>query len=137
MKLTYKIQTPSVRLTSKLGDLVDYYYDLREEKRYLNRFIDDINAKLKRTEEAMFAKMKRQGVTSGKATHAQGSIVKRTVFSVEDWDEFFQFAKRKGNEDLFQKSCSSTAIREREEDGIKVPGIKKFTKVSISVTKLR
>lgn len=53
--------------------------------------------------------------------------------SVEDWPSFYKFARLKGNEDLLQHSVNTPAWRERAGAGKRVPGVKVFSRMSLSV----
>ncbi len=134
--MSYKIKTPAVRKTAKIGSLIDYYYDLREEKRQLKAGISIIDAKMKEIENASIDKLKKNKIKGSKASHSQGTIASKTSYSIDDWAEFYTFAKRKDNLDLLGHSCNASAVKLREEEGKKIPGTKKNTHVYLSVTKL-
>jgi hypothetical protein len=65
------------------------------------------------------------------------SLVTTKSPKVGDWDAFWGFAKRKGNEDLLNRAVNSAAWRERAEAGVSVPGIEVFTNVALRVTSLK
>ncbi len=132
----YKIKTPPVRKTAKIGSLIDYYYTLREEKKELKAAVSVVDKKMKEIENAAIDKLKKQGVKSSKALEAIGTITNKETYVVDEWDDFYAYAKRKGNEDLLQHSCASAAVKAREEEGKKVPGVRKNVYTYLSVRKL-
>ena len=75
------------------------------------------------------------GGITGKIARAE--ITKRDVPTVEDESAFMSFAKRKGNDDLVKTVPVMSAVQERWKAGKAVPGIGKFTVVSISLTKVK
>jgi hypothetical protein len=62
------------------------------------------------------------------------AIVRSVVPQIDNWDEFFKFAVKKGNQDLIQRSISSPAWRERVNNEVAIPGVSSFTRVALRVT---
>ena len=71
---------------------------------------------------------------SGKVANAK--IVNKEVPTIEDEAAFMRFAKKKGNEDLLVVKPNMEAILERWDAGKAIPGVGKFTVVTVSSTKL-
>jgi hypothetical protein len=65
------------------------------------------------------------------------SIKTSSVPTLDDWDLFFAFAKSKKNFDLLQRSVNTPAWRERLKAGVRVPGVKSFDRVGLSVTRVK
>lgn len=72
-----------------------------------------------------------------KTRHGSVSRVERRVFKISDWDEFFAYCKRKGNDDLLGRSLSGEAIKARLSDGKVVPGVAQVTLESIRINKTK
>lgn len=113
------------------------YLGLRERKKNLKKQIKEINQQMELLEGELFKLLGEKNLVSMKTEEVTVSIKKQPVPVLEDWDKYFKYAKRKGNEDLIQKSVPSRAWRERYDDGKKVPGTSSFQRVSLSVTKRR
>ncbi len=95
--------------------------------------INQEDAALREHLMATFKKSELKGATgSGIAL----SLTSTPCPSLEDWAAFYKYAKLKGNEDLLQHSVNTPAWRERIEAGKKIPGVKVFDRVSISVRKI-
>ena len=62
------------------------------------------------------------------------AIVTTKQPKVADWDAFFAFAKRKGNDDLVNRAVNSAAWRARVEEGKAVPGVEIFQNISLRVS---
>jgi hypothetical protein len=65
------------------------------------------------------------------------SVVVSTVPTMKDWATFFEFARKKGNEDLLQRSVNSPAWRERNDAGKVVPGVEAFGRVSLRISTVK
>lgn len=65
------------------------------------------------------------------------AVTRSKVPTMEDFEAFFAFAKKKGNEDLLPRQVNSLAWRERVEAGVAVPGVVPFERVTLRVTAVR
>jgi len=138
------LDTPkATRLPSKLAARVDAFYELREERLDYGRKIGEaekVLARLKEREDEiardLAAEMRKLGQASklsGQvATFAPGSV---DVFSVEDWDAFYEHIKTYDAFDLLERRPARAALKARLEDGALPDGIKADTKFSYSLTK--
>lgn len=60
--------------------------------------------------------------------------IKKEIFpSVKDWTKFYAYIAKNKAWDMLQKRTSSTAYRDRLRDGKKIPGVEKFTKVTLKL----
>lgn len=83
---------------------------------------------------AKFQKMKIDSLKSGKITAA---MRESSFLSIESDKKFFAYVKKNDAYDLLQRRVSPVAVREREEHGEKVPGLKTFVKKWIQLRKSR
>lgn len=60
----------------------------------------------------------------------------KEVATVENWDVVYEYIRKQKAWELLGKTISQKSIKERWEAGKEVPGIKKFTTRSLSLTKL-
>lgn len=74
---------------------------------------------------------------SAKGKTCMVSVTKTDVPSIVDWDAFWQYAKRKSNNDLIHRRVATAAWRERLLDHKEVPGVELFTRVGLSVRQLK
>ena len=123
--------------TQPLGRLADQRYKLREQRAALNQKLAELKEKEDALEADIFHALRESETTSATGALAVVSIKREDVPQMEDFDAFFAFAKRKGNSDLLAQRVSTTAWRERIRNGKDVPGVKSFTRVSLSITKKR
>lgn len=120
-----------------LGSLANQRYVLRERRLKLQEQIKELKEREEELEGRIFHALREAGVTSARGSKATVSIKREEVPTIEDFDAFFAYAKRKGNSDLLPKRVSTTAWRARMQEGKTVPGVKGFTRVSLQVTKTR
>jgi len=93
--------------------------------------------------ENLTKKLRQWFIQEYKDDDAQGVVGKtaklelkpKEVAIVEDWDKFYAHIAKKKEFDLLNKAVNSKAVGERWENDKEVPGIGRFTKKSISLTK--
>lgn len=122
-------------------------YGTFEEEATLLRQLKDRKdlaaADLKAAEEAFKAQeqivlemMKEQGIDS---TRLKGiatlTRIEQDVPVAEDWGQIYQFIEDNAMPHLLQRRLSQTAIEELQAQGMEVPGVGKFRKISLSIRK--
>lgn len=122
-------------MSKTLGKLADARYRLREKRLALSRKVDELKAQEQELEGEIFSALKASEVTSATGSVATVSVTESEVPTLEDFDAFFAYAKRKPNQDLLPQRVSTTAWRARHAAGKTVPGVKAFKRVSLSITK--
>jgi len=79
------------------------------------------------------------------STNAMGADVKagsvklkeEIMFSAKDWKKVWKWIFKNNSEDILQKRLSQPMLRELLEDGVKIPGLEKMTKKSLSIGRKR
>ena len=79
------------------------------------------------------------------ATKAQSIGDKNYVYAVtskeepspENWPKIYQYIQKTGSFDLLYRRLNAAAVKERWEEGVKIPGITKFPVEDISRTKAK
>lgn len=127
---------PEFKKAKTDGARVDLLYkivnnELKEAKRKADA-IDTFCAKLKQ-----FFLQNLDGDQTG-ITGKVGRVEVKTsdVASVEDWDKFYAYIAKKKEFDLLNKAVNQKAVKARWEEEKEVPGIGKFVKKTISLTKV-
>tara|TARA_R100001143_G_scaffold61244_2_gene61687 strand:+ start:149 stop:538 length:390 start_codon:yes stop_codon:yes gene_type:complete len=121
--------------TTPIGLLIDAYYRLRDERNELNKQVKEINGKLYELGEVIIARLDEDCVDSSRGAEATASIKETVVAHIEDFDQFEKFVIRHKKLHLLEKRVSSAAFRAELEERGEVPGLKPFTKRTISVQK--
>lgn len=123
-----------LKIPASWGACADLYYKLREQRLAMQREVDDVEAQEKQLRDHIIANLpKSEGGAIGKT--AKIKLDTKEIPRVEDWDAFYKYVKRTGHFDLMQRRLADGAVKERWENGKPVPGVTKFTAVTISCTK--
>jgi len=134
-KVNPKTGKVSVTMPKALGPAVDMLYEMRKARMAQQAIADNIKAeetKLKDLLLKLYGKSKIQGA-SGSVARAE--ISQKDIAQVKDWPKFWAYIKRTGHFDLMQKRISDTAVKERWDRDITIPGVAKFTALIINATK--
>ena len=133
------------RLPTKLAARIDAFYDLREERLAYGRKIEEAKKVLSHLKEredeiarGLAAELRKLGggskLSGQVATFSPGTT---PIFIVEDWPAFHAYIQQTGEFELLEARASRGALKERAEDGGKLPpGVKQDSIFSYSLTKL-
>lgn len=61
------------------------------------------------------------------------SVKQQLEGSVKDWNKLYNHIKKHNDFSLLQKRLSQGAYREQVEAGVRIPGVEKFNKKSLSI----
>lgn len=126
-----------------IGSLADKMWDLQEAKKKAAKVVKDIEADITALEIQIIEALDSQDTRKGEGKKASISITSSVQASTENWEDFIEWvAAGKRNDKkaylhLVQRRVSVEAYRELLGLGVNVPGIKPFTKRSLSVTTLK
>lgn len=121
---------------TKIGDLIDQMYDIREEKRELETQLKVLSDKLDAFDAVLRMKLDEIGSSMAKGQRGSAAISEQEVFQIGDAEEFFSYLADNRAWHLVQRRPASNAIRELKSMGEEVPGITSFVKRSISLRKI-
>jgi hypothetical protein len=116
-----------------LGQLARMAYDIREEKRDLDRQSKECGARLDEIKALIYAKLEEAGVDRTAVDGITLSKSDTVVPTVEDWDALGQFIVENNMLYLLQRRVSAATWKELLEDGVDVPGITAFTKQDVNI----
>lgn len=129
------------RLPARVGTLIDHRWRLKLQKDALNAALAEVEADVKRVEDAIFLRFHRQGDLEGaRGRLAQMSISRRLVPTGEDWQKTFEWIRAGRGNDRFailHKRLAAQTVKEYWDDGRDVPGVGSFEKVSLSLSKVK
>jgi hypothetical protein len=123
-------------IPKKLGEVADLLYAERQHRlveQHMIKDMQDFETRLKNYLIDHLPKSEASGV-SGRIACA--TVTTRQVPTVEDWDAFYGYIKKKNAFDLLNKHLNVAAATERLEAGEKIPGLGEFTLVGVSCVKL-
>jgi len=119
-----------------MADIKQVYQELCNEQRKLKAMEREFNEQSKKVtalREMMLSEMTIAGTVAYKGSLGTLSIRTSEQPVVNDWDALYQFILQNKAFDLLQRRVSSTAYRDRLEDG-EVPGVTTFEKQTLFVT---
>lgn len=136
------------KLPKSLGACVDLYYDKRQA-----RLVEDKKVQAIKAEESYIKEHIINNVPKGDAgavgKRYKGIVYTDDVYQVEDWKKFYAHVKKTGEFDLLNRALNQAAVKERVDAQERPsgkrgenwkpklpPGVKTFTAVKLSVTKI-
>ena len=118
-----------------LGTAIDKLYALRAERLEAEKQIKV----MKSNELALRITIKRlldaASLEGGRGISASASIQYSTEPTAKDWSAIYFYIRENDAFDMLQRRLSSTAVKDRWDSGIIIPGIEKFDTWDLSVTK--
>lgn len=129
-KLRYKVP-------KQVGAAIDLLYAVRADRKALQARMEAEKEQEGLIEEKILAGFGKQDLEGAKGKKAQCSIKRSDVPTPEDWDAIERHIKRTGEFDLLHRRLTVDAIRERWAAGKTVPGVGLFTKIGLSLTKVK
>lgn len=120
-----------------VGALIDELYVLRADRLELSKKVDALKTQEAQLRAKIIAQLRDIDLESGSGQVATGSITTSKEARMLDWNEFWQWAVEHDARDVIQKRVSITAIRERWEAGVEVPGLEAVEVADLSLTKRR
>jgi len=128
-------------LPKTVGTCADKLYTLNQEMGKLRKKHETEMAKYKK--EFMALQEHALGLlNSQKSSGAKGKVGQLTkkfkaIPVIENFDEVWKYAKKEDASDLFGRSLNATAVRQRWDANIAIPGVGTFSKISLSITKAK
>ena len=118
-----------------LGKAIDKLHELREQKRVLEDEIKQIKQTMEEEELNIFAMLEEQDIPGARGHTATVSITEAVVPVIENDDVFFDHILQTGDVHLLERRPSVRAYRELTEAGEEVPGLRPFTRRTLSLRK--
>lgn len=127
----------TMKFPKTVGACVDQLYALREERLALGRRLDEMKQHEAALEEHIFQQFDKQELAGAKGAVAVAAVKTQVTVTLTDWDAFLEGVKKAKAWDMLRRQPASKAVLERWDAGKTVPGVEPFTKVSLSLTKVR
>ena len=125
-----------LKIPEKLGACADLYYKTQQERYALQHKVEELKALETALGEKIIRELPKSEATGVAGRKARATVKKKEVPQVEDWPALYTHIMKTKSFDLLQKRVAEKAIEERWTNGKKVPGVTKFTKVTVSITKV-
>lgn len=130
-----KPEKPKFKIPKALGACADRLYELRDLKAAAQKAVDAIEAEYNAIKEYVIETLPKSEASGVAGRTGRVAVVRKEVPQVEDWTAFYAHVKKTGAFELLQRRLGEGAVKERWEAGKVVPGVTKFTAVTISLTK--
>lgn len=128
--------TESPSMLSSIKEGIDRMWELREQKRALEKQVKALEEEISGVEAALLTRMDAEGTTKASSNRATVSVKELTVPTVHDWDLFWSFIHKHRAYHLLERRPSVAACREVFEQKGKLPGVDLFTKRRINLLTL-
>lgn len=127
----------AVKFPKTVGSAVDALHRLKLKKDGAEVVVNKIKDDYNKLQDHIFSLLNKQDSTGAKGNLAQVTVIHQVVPTLDEYPDLIKYIKKTGSFDLLQKRLSSTAIKLRWEDGKEVPGVGRFTKVSLRLIKIK
>ena len=118
-----------------LGELIDSVWEMRQKRLTAQREVDKLEEEEK-TARAEIGVLLRVGkLEGGKGKLATAAFRRTTVAQVVDEEAFLKWAMKKANRDCLKVGVIGEAWRLRLAEGDAAPGVDKFTKEEVVLSK--
>lgn len=116
-----------------LGTEINSLVAKRNRIRKLEEKTSALKKDLKEAESALRKRLVAQGMDSARGRAATVTVTSREVCRIEDYNRFAAYVYKYKALDLLQSRPSITALRERQKQGKKVPGVSVETLPTLSI----
>jgi len=118
-----------------IGACVDLYYNLRAKRLELQSAVEDIKKDEAVLRDHIIDNLSAQDAESVGGKIAKATIKKSVHASAKDWTKIWAYLRRTKNYQIIGKRLNDKACRELWEDKKVIPGVERFDKKSVSLTK--
>lgn len=116
-----------------IGAKIDALFVLREKKRKHDEAIKELEKQMSALQQELITQMQAEGVSASKGRKASVSISTSVVPQVENWDEFYEFIRKKRYFHLLDRRPNVSGCRELFEKFGRIPGVMPFDKVTLNL----
>jgi hypothetical protein len=118
-----------------IGESIERMYEIKKEKADFNKVIKELDTELEEIERNLIKMIQDQGVCSLSSPHATVTLSSTSYGSIEDFEAFEKYVIDTNSLFLLQRRLSTTAYADLKNAGEAVPGIKEYTKLTLSLRK--
>lgn len=135
-KVSVKVNKRKLVIPKTLAGAADALYETKKQRLAAQNDIKPLAEFETALKEHLIQNLPKSDANGAIGKVAKAQVVKKDIPRVEDEKAFLKFAKKPGNEDLLKIVPNMEAIQARWDAKKAVPGVKSFTVVTISSTKL-
>ena len=125
-----------MKMPKTLGACADMLYALREKRLEAQKAVDAMQAEETALKEHIINQLPKSDASGVSGKVARVAVSTREIPRVEDWEKFHEYVRKTKQFDLLQRRAADAAVKERWEAGEQIPGVGRFTVVTVSVNKV-
>jgi hypothetical protein len=118
----------------ELGEAADLTRTIQQLRLNAEREIDALKKKETALHEHVLGQLAAAKLDKASGKLATVSAIAEAIGTVEDWDALFAYIAKTKTWELIQKRLGLGAARERWEAGEKIPGVRRDTRLRLSIT---
>jgi hypothetical protein len=123
-------------MATKIDEMIDSMFLLREQKRGLESQVKEVKAKISNLEQDLLTRFNEVGTDYARGSMASASVTESLVPQIDDWGQVAEWIMENDGLYLVHRRVSSGPWKELRDAGTEVPGIEPYTKVAISLRRL-
>lgn len=120
-----------------IGACVDLLYEKRDQRLDLSHTVDDMKKDEALLKEHILNEFTKDEINGAKGDVANAAIKKTTVISITDWEAALKWVLKHKRYDLLYKNLSTEGVKELWEAGKEIDGVEPFTRIDLSLTKVK
>lgn len=124
------------KLPRTLAGAADLLYQTREKRLLLEKDVAAMKSQETQLKDYLIDNLPKSSATGIAGKIARATITTKDTPSVVDWEAFRAYVKKNNAWELIQKRVSDTAVRERWEEGVELPGVEHFEVKNVSLSKV-
>lgn len=125
------------KIPKTIGGAIDLLHGVRTARKALQAKAEAEKAQEDLIEATIFERFGKSELEGARGKLAQCSIKRSDVPTLKDFAKTWAWAKKNDAPDIFQRRISVEAWRERTAGGKTIPGVDVFTKVGLTLTKVK
>ena len=125
------------KVPKSLPACADLLKELRDKRYALQHEVDAIKAQEKEVEDHLVESLSKAESAGIAGKHALAKVNVSVKPLLEDFGALWEYARKKNLPELFQRRVNETAVKERWEEGIEVPGVGAFRAVKITLSAIK
>ena len=126
-----------LKAAKKPAQRADLLYDVDTMASLITKEAERVKKFVSKLEQWFIQELPEDDATGISGKVANVAIKRKEIAVVADWDKFYANIKKKGEFELLNRAVNQKAVKERWEAKKMVPGVEKFTKRTISLTKVK
>lgn len=125
-----------MKFPKHLGACADLLFELRAKRLAGQKAVDAVEMDEKALKAHIIDTLPKSEASGVAGKLARVTVVTKVVPQIKNWDAFTAYIKETGQFDLMQHRLTASAIEERWESGVDVPGVEHFNVVTLSLNKV-